>query len=175
MVHPATTPEQPQVRTHPGRSLPLWATWIAVFASLTLASSIVGGGWAWAHYGSPAAALAILRNEAVWLDRRTIELETLALGERVSLTVQMGNLTSRPLVVQGLTGMCSSTTGCVTSLEKFPLTIPPWGIRPITFVAEAPKLAGRPVRREFELYTDAGHQSLQIRGRTCVDPSVPGR
>lgn len=174
MENGAATPERPQVWTRPGRPWPLWATWISTFAGLTFASSVAGGGWAWAHYGTPVVGLAILRGEGVWLDRRSFELEPLALGERKPLTVRVGNLSSRPLVVQGMTGLCSPT-GCVRTWETFPLTLPPWGTRPINFEAEAPKVAGLPVRLESELYTDAGHHRLQIRGTTRVGPPIPGR
>ena len=104
------------------------------------------GSWI---YGSPAAALARLRGEAVTVSSDYVDFGSGSPHQVLETSVEVQNWSDRPVQLIGGTSDCS----CVTTSD-LPLVIPPGESRPVGMQLTIPGAAPGAFTRAAELWTD---------------------
>ncbi len=108
------------------------------------------GTWS---YGSPAAALAHLRGEALAVKPEFVDCGTGKSGEILEAVVEVHNWSDRSVRVYGGTSDCS----CIAT-KGLPVAIPPGESRLIPVILKVPTSAPGAFTRSAELFTDSDNQ-----------------
>lgn len=115
-----------------------------------IAGSLGMGAWV---YGSPEAALARLRGEAIAVKPEFVDCGSGKPGEYLEAGIEVYNWSDRPVRLYGGTSDCS----CVAT-KGLPLTIPPGESRPIPVIVKVPRSTPGAFTRNAELFTDSEKQ-----------------
>jgi hypothetical protein len=122
------------------------AATVAVLLALTGIGSLV--------YGSPQAALARLRGDALTVSASYVDFGSGAAGQALEATVEVRNWTDHPVRLTGGTSDCT----CVTTLD-LPMTIPPGEVRPVTLRLALPGSQPGVFTRTATILTDSDEQA----------------
>lgn len=120
--------------------------------SAIIASATGIGAWV---YGSPEAALARLRGEALTVDRGFIDCGAGKPGETLEASIVVRNWTDHPVRIYGGTSDCS----CVAT-KGLPLTIPAGGAAVVPVRMRVPQSVPGAFTRRAELITDCKEQPV---------------
>ncbi len=118
---------------------------VVVGAATVLVLLGAAGSWV---YGSPGAALARLRGDALTLTPDYLDFGTLPAGESRDAALTVSNWSDRPVRLVGGTSDCTCTT-----LADLPVTIVPGGRAAVTVRLAAPPSEGQ-LTRTVMLRTD---------------------
>jgi hypothetical protein len=140
---------RPGFRFSPLR-LPSGAAVIPVRVAAVLVVLTGVGSWL---YGSPQAALARLRGDALTASADFLYLGSGSAGQELEAAIEVRNWTDRPVRLVGGTSDCS----CVTTSD-LPLTILPGEARPVTVRLRVPAAKPGALTRVAELWTDLDQQ-----------------
>lgn len=124
--------------------------WFVLGVSMCFA--LLGGGAIW-FFGSPEAALAKLRGEALTVSPGYVDFGIGKSGSTLEAVVEVQNWTYYPVRLIGGTSDCS----CVTS-TGLPISVPPQGSVSIPLLLKVRRSAPGVFTREAELWTDCDKQ-----------------
>jgi hypothetical protein len=148
-------PDFKQVKAGPHELVRRRVVAIARFAiGVSMAFAALGGVAVWI-YGSPAAALARLRDEALTADPRYLDFGTGRAGMALDASVEVHNWTDRPVRVIGGTSDCT----CVTTIG-LPTTIAAGESRILPLRLGLRDATPGVFTRQVELWTDCKRQRV---------------
>jgi hypothetical protein len=123
---------------------------VALLISLTLAAAV--------GFGSPGAALAYFRGEAVSITPRVVDVGEVGSGDAHQVTVELTNWCDLPVPIIGGTSDC----GCDIN-HDLPLTIPARQSRPLTIRLRLPTAEGYFTRKALFRTDHEGARVLPVR------------
>jgi hypothetical protein len=124
--------------------------WFVLGIGVSFAIVVGAGFWL---FGSPEAALARLRVEALTIRPGYVDFGTGKLGNQLEATIEIRNWIDRPVRLIGGTSDCS----CVTSIG-LPVSVPPRGSVSIPLLLKVRQSTPGVFTREAELWTDCDEQ-----------------
>jgi hypothetical protein len=121
-------------------------------AAAILIALLTAGSWL---YGSPQAAFARLRGDALTLASDYVDFGSGSAKEILEAAVEVRNWSDRPVRLTGGTSDCS----CVTTVD-LPVTIPPGAARSATVHLKIPDAEPGAFNRVAELWTDHARERV---------------
>jgi len=125
--------------------------WVGAVACLALA------GWAAFRYGTPAAALGMVRGDVLWPDSRSRFVGRVRLGEASRASFTILNLSSHRVTLMGSTSSC----GCA-SISGLPVDLEPAARYDLWFSVAARPEEGDQFEHTFTVYHDGSALPLLL-------------
>jgi hypothetical protein len=140
----------------------------AAFAKTALGSlafgMVVVMVWKCAELGSINAAYSALIHPYPLQLSGNLNFGTLPAKDHAKVTLAVRNCTGKPITINGIQSYCI-ISGCISSHEAFPITVPGEVVRNLTIDVKLPNSPGQATRLESTLYTSVGPYPFVVQGR----------